>query len=146
MSKKLKSKDKKAREKAVEELALNPSVDSLKDLIDIMLNDKEVKIRRKAALAIGRLENKDARDALAESLEKETDDETRRNAAISLGKMMDERAVPALIECYNAPKKTNFFENIDRARVNLVLTELAGNLGFADIEELIEAKEKEAKK
>ncbi|MHA1503679.1 MAG: HEAT repeat domain-containing protein [Candidatus Heimdallarchaeota archaeon] len=146
MSRKLKSKDLKAREKAVEDLALNPNADSLNELIELMLNDKEVKIRRKAALALGRLGDDNACDALAEALKKENDEEARRNAAISLGKMMDERAVPALIECYNAPKKNNFFENIDRARVNLVLTELAGNLGFADIEELIEAKEKEVKK
>jgi HEAT repeat protein len=142
LSRKLKSKDLKAREKAVEDLALNPNADSLNELINLMLNDKEVRIRRKAALAIGRLEDENACDSLAEVLKKENDEETLRNAAISLGKMMDERAIPTLIKFYTAPKKNNFFENIDRARVNLVLTELASNLGFADIEELIESRKK----
>jgi len=146
LSKKLKSKDLKTREKAVEELALNPNADSLNELINLMLNDKEEKIRRKAALAIGRLGNEDACDALAEVVIKEKDDETRKNAAISLGKMMDDRAILPLGEFYNAPKKNNFFENIDRARVNLALTELAGNHGFATIEELIEWKKNEEEK
>lgn len=145
MSKKIRSKNLKAREKAVEDLALNPNADSLNELIDLMLNDKEVKIRRTAALAIGRLDDESACEALVKVMTQEKDDETRRNAAISLGKMMDERAILPLAEFYNAPKKNNFFENLDRARVNLVLTELAGNKGFATIEELIEWKMKEEK-
>ena len=146
MSRKLKSKDPSVREKAVEELTLNPNSNSLNELIDLMLNDPKVKIRRKAALAIGRLANDDACDALTEAIKKEKDDETRKNAAISLGKMMDDRAILPLAEFYNAPKKNNFFENIDRARVNLALTELACNHGFATIEELIEWKKKEEEK
>jgi len=146
LSRKLKSKDLSVRKKAVEELTLNPNSNSLNELIDLMLNDPKVKIRRKAALAIGRLANDDACDALAEATKKEKDDETRKNAAISLGKMMDDRAILPLAEFYNAPKKNNFFENIDRARVNLALTELAGNHGFATIEELIEWKKKEEEK
>lgn len=134
----LKSKDKKIREKAVDNLALAQDPKTINDLKEVLLKDKESSVRRRAALALGRIEDEKASDALFKAIQSDPDEETRRNAAIALGRFGDERAITPLIEFYTAPKKKNFFENIDRARVNLVLTELAQRKGLKTIEDLIE--------
>ena len=136
----LKNKDKKIREKAVDSLAIAQNPDTIKQLEEVLLRDKESSVRRRAALALGRIENEESSEALYKALINDTDSETRRNAAIALGKFGDERAILPLYEFYLAPKKNSFFENIDRARVNLILTELAQRKGIKTIEELIEWK------
>ncbi|NHJ04230.1 MAG: hypothetical protein EAX90_05370 [Candidatus Heimdallarchaeota archaeon] len=136
----LKNKDKKIREKAVDSLAIAQNPDTIKQLEEVLLKDKESSVRRRAALALGRIENEEACEALFKALTNDSDSETRRNAAIALGRFGDERAILPLYEFFSAPKKNNFFENIDRARVNLVLTELAQRKGIKTIEELVEWK------
>lgn len=136
----LKSKNKAVREKAVDQIAVAQDEEMVKELENVLLNDKESSVRRRAALALSRIENEEACNALFKAVEKDKDQETRRNAAIALGKFGDERAILPLYEFYNEPKKGSFFDNIDRARVNLVLTELAQRKGFSTIEELVEWK------
>ena len=138
----LKNKDKVIREKAVDSLAMAQNPETITELENILLNDSESSVRRRAALALGRIEDERAVEALFKAIEKDTDTETRRNAAIALGRFGDERAIIPLYEYYSEPKSKNFFENIDRARVNLVLTELTQKKGFTTIEEMVEWKKK----
>ena len=139
----LKNKDRQIREKAVDELALAQDPSAIEHLEEVLLNDKEGSVRRRAALALGRIEDERAIEALSKAVEKDTDTETRRNAAIALGRFGDERAIMPLFTFYSEPKSKNFFENIDRARVNLVLNELAQKKGFTTIEDLVEWKRKQ---
>lgn len=138
----LKSKKKSVREKAVDNLALAQDASTVKQLEDVLLNDPESSVRRRAAVALGRIENEEAIEALNRAIETDSDVETRRNAAIALGQFGDERAILPLFEFYSEPKSKNFFENIDRARVNLVLSELAQKKEFTTIEEMVEWKKK----
>ncbi|MFW9921673.1 MAG: HEAT repeat domain-containing protein [Candidatus Thorarchaeota archaeon] len=136
----LKSKDKNVRAQAVDKIAMLQDQSTVKDLIEILLNDKEGMVRRRAALALGRIETDEASDALYLAIEKDEDYETRRSAAIALGKFGDERAILPLYQFYSKPKASSFFESIDRARVNIVLTELAQRKGMATIEQLVDWK------
>lgn len=138
----LKSKKKAVREKAVDNLALAQDASTVKQLEHVLLNDPESSVRRRAAVALGRIENEDAIEALNRAIETDSDVETRRNAAIALGKFGDERAILPLFEFYSEPKSKNFFENVDRARVNLVLSELIQKKGFTTIEDMVEWKKK----
>ncbi|MHA1558053.1 MAG: hypothetical protein ACTSPM_14120, partial [Candidatus Heimdallarchaeota archaeon] len=54
------------------------------------------------------------------------------------GQFGDERAILPLFEFYSEPKSKNFFENLDRARVNLVLTKKKKKKGFVTIEDMVE--------
>ncbi len=138
----LKSRKKTVREKAVDNLALAQDASAIQHLEHVLLNDSESSVRRRAAVALGRIENEDAIEALNKAIETDSDVETRRNAAIALGKFGDERAILPLFEFYSEPKSKNFFENIDRARVNLVLSELTQKKGFVTIEDMVEWKKK----
>lgn len=142
----LKSKDKKDRQKAVDNLALSSDEEATEALIEVLKNDPEGSVRRRAALALGRIGCEKAIESLCKVMNNDPDEETRKNAAISVGKFGDYRAIPTLFEFYSAPRKNNFFDNIDRARVNLVLMELAQTKGFKTIEELVEWFEKEHEK
>jgi HEAT repeat protein len=73
---------------------------------------------------------------------KDEDEETRKNAAITLGDFGDERAIMPLFEFSQQPRKNNFTDNLDRARINKVLMELAQKKMVADIDELIEWRKK----
>ena len=74
------------------------------------------------------------------------DEETRRNAAIALGNLGDERAILPLYEFSLAPRKNTFSDNLDRARVNKVLIELAEKKAQRSIEELVEWRKERIKK
>ncbi|MBD3191677.1 MAG: hypothetical protein GF308_13600 [Candidatus Heimdallarchaeota archaeon] len=139
----LKSKDKKTRQKAVDNLALSQDEEATEALITILEHDPEGSVRRRAALALGRIGCEVALESLCQVMKNDPDEETRKNAAISVGKFGDFRAIPVLFDFYSAPRQNNFFDNIDRARVNLVLTELAQTKGFKTIEELVEWYESE---
>ncbi len=138
----LKSKKKAVREKAVDNLALAQDANTVKQLEEVLLNDSERSVRRRAAVALGRIEDEDAIEALNRAIETDSDVETRRNAAIALGQFGDERAIMPLFEFYSETKSKNFFENLDRARVNLVLTQLTQKKGFTTIEDMVEWKKK----
>jgi HEAT repeat protein len=117
----------------------------LKILIETLQNDPEGSVRRRAALALGRLADEEAKEALYQAMIQDKDIDTQRNAAIALAKFGDERAILPLFQFYSAPKSNNFFENIDRARVNLALTELAEMKEKKTIEELVEWFKSEVK-
>ena len=134
----LKSENVSVREKAADELALVGDTSSVQALIHSLKNDPESGVRRRVAMALGRIGSEEAIESLFEAAVNDSDDETRKNAAISLSKFGDFRAIIPLYRFYSAPRRNNFFDNIDRARVNVALTELAQMKGFAEIEELIE--------
>ncbi|MHA1212805.1 MAG: HEAT repeat domain-containing protein [Candidatus Heimdallarchaeota archaeon] len=138
----LKSRKKETREKAVDKLALAQDPLAIPDLINILDKDKEGSVRRRAALALGRIESEDSFEALYNAMLTDKDEETRRNAAIALGNFGDERAILPLYEFLQKPKKNNFFDNLDRARVHKVLTELAQKKMVGTIEKLIDWRKK----
>jgi HEAT repeat protein len=134
----LRSKNKKTRAKAVDQIALTMKEDAANLLIECLENDPEADVRRRAALALGRLESNAGREVLFETMSEDEDEETRKNAAIALGKIFDERAILPLYQFHSQPRKGGFFKNIDRARINLVLTEFAQKKGCKTIEDLVE--------
>ncbi len=134
----LKSRNKKSREEAVEQLALAQDPETIPDLIHVLENDREGSVRRKAALALGRIGSEACANALYKTAKNDSDEEARRNAAIALGNLGDERAILPLFEFYNSPRKNTFSDNLDRARVNKVLIELCEKKAKRSIEELVE--------
>ncbi|MHA1221062.1 MAG: HEAT repeat domain-containing protein, partial [Candidatus Heimdallarchaeota archaeon] len=84
----------------------------------------------------------DSFEALNNAMLTGKDEETRKNAAIALGNYGDERALIPLYEFLQKPKKNNFFDNLDRARVHKVLTELAQKKMVGTIEKLIKWRKK----
>ncbi len=134
----LKKRDKKIREKAVDQFAFAPNLDIVVDLIHVLENDKEGSVRRRAALALGRIGDEECANALVRAIDTDKDEETRRNAAIALGNFGDERAILPLYEFYQSPRKNTFNDNLDRARVNKVLIELTQKKAQRSIEELVE--------
>lgn len=134
----LKSRNKKNREEAVDQLALAQDPETIPDLIRVLEKDREGSVRRRAALALARIGSKECADALYEAAKKDSDEETRRNAAIALGNLGDERAIMPLYEFYLSPRRNTFSDNLDRARVNKVLIELSEKKAQRSIEELVE--------
>jgi HEAT repeat protein len=134
----LKSRNKKTREEAVDQLALAQDPETIPDLRKILEKDKEGSVRRRAALALARIGSEECADALYEAAKNDSDEETRRNAAIALGNLGDERAILPLYEFYLSPRRNTFSDNLDRARVNKVLIELSEKKAQKSIEELVE--------
>jgi HEAT repeat protein len=141
----LKSRKVTTREKAVDELALAQNQDSLNELIWVLKNDKAGSVRRRAVLALARIGDEACMDILNQVMIEDEDEETRKNAAITLGNFGDERAILPLFEFSQQPRKNNFTDNLDRARINKVLMELAQKKMVADIDELIEWRKKRIK-
>ncbi|NHJ31786.1 MAG: HEAT repeat domain-containing protein [Asgard group archaeon] len=141
----LKSRNKKSREEAVDQLALAQDPETIPDLIRVLEKDREGTVRRRAALALGRIDLKECADALYKAASNDSDEETRRNAAIALGNLGDERAIVPLYEFYTSPRKNTFSDNLDRARVNKVLIELCEKKAQKSIEELVEWRKKRIK-
>lgn len=133
----LKARKKETREKAVDQLALAQDLSAIPHLIHVLQHDKEGSVRRRAALALGRLGDEQSKEALARAMLTDKDEETRKSAAISLGNFGDERAILPLYEFLQAPRKNNFFDNLDRARINKVLMELAQKKMQNSIEALV---------
>ncbi|MBN1330653.1 MAG: HEAT repeat domain-containing protein [Candidatus Heimdallarchaeota archaeon] len=133
----LKSKNKSTREKAVDELALAQDLKTLEILIQILKKDKHGSVRRRAALALGRIGSEDSKEALNEAMSIDKDEETRKNSAIALGNLGDERAILPLYEFLQKPKENNFFDSLDRARINKVLNELAQRKMQGTVEKLV---------
>ncbi|NHJ85049.1 MAG: HEAT repeat domain-containing protein [Asgard group archaeon] len=142
----LKSRNTRDREDAVDQLALLQDPTTIPLLLKVLKTDKQGSVRRRVALALGRIGDESCADELYEVLVKEKDSETKRNAAIALGSFGDERAILPLYEFYTAPKKNNFFDSLDRARVNKVLTELAQKKARKSIEDLVEWRKERVKK
>ena len=138
----LKSKKVSIREKAVDQLALAQDQESLSDLIWILKNDKAGSVRRRAVLALARIGDDESKEILYQTMMEDQDEETRKNAAITLGNFGDERAIMPLFDFSQQPRKNNFTDNLDRARINKVLMELAQKKMVGDIEELIEWRKK----
>lgn len=136
--KKLSSKKKEIRQKIVDELAMAQDSKAVPHLIKVLESDKEGSVRRRAALALSRIGGEECIEALHKAMNSDTDEETRKNAAISLGNFGDERAILVLFEFYSAPRKNTFTDNLDRARINKTLTELAQKKMQGTIEKLIE--------
>jgi len=141
----LKSRNKKSREEAVDQLALAQDPETITDLIQVLERDREGSVRRRAALALGRIGSEVCADALYKAAEDDSDVETRRNAAIALGNLGDERAILPLFEFYNSPRKNTFSDNLDRARVNKVLIELCEKKAKRSIDELVEWRKERMK-
>jgi HEAT repeat protein len=135
----LKARRTSVREKAVDELALAQDPKTISELIWVLENDKAGSVRRRAVLALARLGNEECIETLYQTMMNDKDIETRKNAAIALGNFGDERAILPLYEFSKAPRKNNFTDNLDRARINKVLIELAQKKIIGeDIEELVE--------
>ena len=135
---KLSAKRKEVRQKTVDELAIAQDPKAIPHLIKVLETDKEGSVRRRAALALDRIGGKECIEALHKAMINDKDEETRKNAAISLGNFGDERAILSLFEFYNAPRKNTFIDNLDRARINKTLTELAQKKMQGTIEKLVE--------
>ncbi len=134
----LKSRNKSTREKAIDELALAQDPSTVEDLIQVLKNDEHGSVRRRAALALGRIGSEDCIEALNNAMIEDKDEETRKNSAIALGNFGDERAILPLYDFLQKPKKNNFFDSLDRARINKVLNELAQKKMQGTLEKLIE--------
>ncbi|HUT81138.1 MAG TPA: HEAT repeat domain-containing protein [Candidatus Bathyarchaeia archaeon] len=134
----LKSKNKTTREKAVDELALAQDPKAIDDLIQVLKKDKHGSVRRRVALALGRIGGDVCKEALNEAMINDKDEETRKNSAIALGNFGDERAILPLYEFMQKPKENNFFDSLDRARINKVLNELTQRKMQGTIEKLVE--------
>ena len=63
----LKSRNKKSREEAVDQLALAQNPQTIPDLIQVLKKDREGSVRRRAALALGRIGSEECVDALYEA-------------------------------------------------------------------------------
>jgi len=142
----LTAKKKAVREQAVDKLALAQDTKAIPHLIQVLEHDKEGSVRRRAALALGRIGDETSKEALAKAMLHDKDEETRKNAAISLGNFGDERAILPLYQFLQAPRKNNFFDNLDRARINKVLIELAQKKMQGSIEQLVEWYRKKLEK
>jgi HEAT repeat protein len=139
----LKSRKTSTREKAVDRLALAQDPETYDELIWVLQNDKEGSVRRRVILALARIGDERCKEVLYETMLNDPDEETRKNAAITLGNFGDERAILPLYEFSQQPRKNNFSDNLDRARINKVLIELAQKKIISeDIEELVEWRKK----
>ncbi|NHJ39137.1 MAG: HEAT repeat domain-containing protein [Asgard group archaeon] len=141
----LKSKKITIREKAVDELALAQDPNTVSELIWVLKNDKAGSVRRRAVLALARIGDEKCKDVLYQTMMLDRDNETRKNAAITLGNFGDERAILPLYEFLQEPRKNSFSDNLDRARINKVLIELAQKKMVRDVEELIDWRKERIK-
>lgn len=142
----LKSRKTSVREKAVDELALAQDPKTISELVWVLMNDKAGSVRRKAVLALARIGDEECKEILYQIMMTDKDIETRKNAAITLGNFGDERAILPLYEFLQEPRKNNFSDNLDRARINKVLMELAQKkIVGEDIEKLVEWRKERIK-